>query len=256
MAAIREVAEETGLRVTLGAPLPTQTYAVDARSKQVRYWRSASVSGEFTPNDEVDELRWLAADAAKGLLTYGHDQSVIDAALNDGMDMCVPLVVVRHAHAGDSAAWVRAGRDDVLRPLSDLGSSQVPVITATALAYGVTQVMTSHAQRCTMTVADLTATLGSLVETALYDGSDIGSAQFMSALFAVVDQGRPAVVCTHGEQVDWLTSTSGATKKFRKGGVCIAWVNSETMREGALRAMGLDAQAWEYYDTYPQTLGV
>ncbi len=76
----REVEEETGLRCELGAELPSTRY-VDrkGRSKQVRYWAMRVVGGTFAPNDEVDEVRWLAPAEAVALLTYPHDGAVVEA---------------------------------------------------------------------------------------------------------------------------------------------------------------------------------
>jgi 8-oxo-dGTP diphosphatase len=72
--ALREVWEETGLRCTLRQELTPVFYADRKnRHKAVRYWLMSPVEGNFEPNQEVDELRWLApADAAR-LLTYDHD---------------------------------------------------------------------------------------------------------------------------------------------------------------------------------------
>ena len=53
--AVREVAEEVGLRGKLGIELP-----------------------EFVVNDEVDDVRWLSPSKAIKLLSYGHDEAVID----------------------------------------------------------------------------------------------------------------------------------------------------------------------------------
>jgi 8-oxo-dGTP diphosphatase len=39
------------------------------------------VEGEFTPNDEVDELRWLIPSAAADLLTYPRDSELVRSAL-------------------------------------------------------------------------------------------------------------------------------------------------------------------------------
>lgn len=77
-AAVREVREETGLEVVVGEELPDVRY-VDhkGRPKRVRYWRMEAVAGAFTPNDEVDEVRWLAPDAAAALLSYDHDRSLL-----------------------------------------------------------------------------------------------------------------------------------------------------------------------------------
>jgi 8-oxo-dGTP diphosphatase len=78
--AVREVEEETGLRCELGTEL-LSTHYTDSRGrpKRVRWWRMSPVSGEFTPTDEVDEIRWLTRDEAAALLSYGRDQALLDA---------------------------------------------------------------------------------------------------------------------------------------------------------------------------------
>jgi 8-oxo-dGTP diphosphatase len=81
-AALREVWEETGLRAELVRELPPTTYTVRDRPKVVRYWlMSVSVDSEFSPNDEVDELRWLSPADAVALLTYDRDKAVVRAAV-------------------------------------------------------------------------------------------------------------------------------------------------------------------------------
>jgi 8-oxo-dGTP diphosphatase len=76
--ALREVWEETGLRCTLGDELSSTQYRDrKGRSKVVRYWRMDPGDGDFAPNEEVDELRWLAPDDAAGLLTYPHDAELV-----------------------------------------------------------------------------------------------------------------------------------------------------------------------------------
>src|SRR5215210_4087471 len=77
-AALREVEEEIGLRCRLGGELPPVAYTDQkGRAKVVRYWLMEPEDGSFTPNDEVDELRWLARDAAQELLSYPHDRELI-----------------------------------------------------------------------------------------------------------------------------------------------------------------------------------
>jgi 8-oxo-dGTP diphosphatase len=81
-AALREVEEEIGLRCRLGRELPHVRYQDNrGREKVVRYWLMEPVSGEFTPNDEVDDLRWLIPPAAAGLLTYPRDRELVASAL-------------------------------------------------------------------------------------------------------------------------------------------------------------------------------
>ncbi|HEY5011491.1 MAG TPA: NUDIX hydrolase [Acidimicrobiia bacterium] len=77
-AAAREVREETGFDCRLGEELATVRYTDNrGRPKRVRYWYMTITGGTASvPNDEVDELRWLAPHDASTLLTYAHDQAL------------------------------------------------------------------------------------------------------------------------------------------------------------------------------------
>jgi 8-oxo-dGTP diphosphatase len=77
-AALREVEEETGLRCELGPALGESTYLDQkGRPKLVRYWEMSPIDGEFQPNREVDELRWLGADQAEELVTHERDRELL-----------------------------------------------------------------------------------------------------------------------------------------------------------------------------------
>jgi 8-oxo-dGTP diphosphatase len=77
-AALREVEEEIGFRCRLGRELAATSYRDQkGRSKIVRYWMMEPLEGEFEPNPEVDEVRWLIPSAAADLLTYEHDQELV-----------------------------------------------------------------------------------------------------------------------------------------------------------------------------------
>ena len=77
-AALREVEEETGLRCRLGPEQGTTSYR-DRRNRRkvVRYWQMTPVEGEAAPANEVDDVRWLAPDAAAQLLSYDHDRRLL-----------------------------------------------------------------------------------------------------------------------------------------------------------------------------------
>ena len=80
-AALREVREETGLECSLGRELDSTRYTDSkGRPKIVRYWLMQVVGGEFEPNDEVDELRWMRLDDTIGALTYERDRELIAAS--------------------------------------------------------------------------------------------------------------------------------------------------------------------------------
>jgi 8-oxo-dGTP diphosphatase len=76
--ALREVAEETGLRCRLVRELPAAEYEVRGRPKVVRYWAMEVVDEtDFVPNDEVDEVRWLEPAEALALLSYDRDREPV-----------------------------------------------------------------------------------------------------------------------------------------------------------------------------------
>jgi 8-oxo-dGTP diphosphatase len=80
-AALREVAEETGLRCEAVTELAPSTYLDrKGRRKHVRWWLMRPLEGRFEPNDEVDELRWVPVERATGLLDYAHDRELVAAA--------------------------------------------------------------------------------------------------------------------------------------------------------------------------------
>jgi 8-oxo-dGTP pyrophosphatase MutT (NUDIX family) len=79
--ALREIEEEIGLRCRLGDELSPAAYRDNkGRAKVVRYWRMEPIDGEFVPNDEVDEVRWVTATEAEDLLTYDRDRELLREA--------------------------------------------------------------------------------------------------------------------------------------------------------------------------------
>ena len=93
------------MSIRLGPPLAGQAYLVEngtGRLKHVHYWVGRAVAGQdvssYQPNAEVDDVRWVAVDDAKGLLTYDYDRGTLAEAL-PYEKRSVPLVVLRHAEA-------------------------------------------------------------------------------------------------------------------------------------------------------------
>jgi len=72
-AAVREVHEETGVRVRLLRPLPRQRYLVSGgREKVVHYWLGRRVDGKISDHvadEEIDEVRWVPVAEAVRMLT-------------------------------------------------------------------------------------------------------------------------------------------------------------------------------------------
>jgi len=91
LAALREVREETGMSCRLLRFIGHTEY-VDrkGRPKAVAYWVMAAVGGFFTPNQEVDKLRWLALEVAAGALSYPRDRELVAVLM--AADQVEPLI--------------------------------------------------------------------------------------------------------------------------------------------------------------------
>ena len=100
--AVREVHEETGYSSHLGRRLTAVTYPVEQGVKKVRYWAARRVDGEFNPNAEVDELKWLPIAEAMKQLEYPYDRKVLRRFAKQPVDTQTVLIV-RHGTAGSKS---------------------------------------------------------------------------------------------------------------------------------------------------------
>ncbi|RJQ68384.1 NUDIX hydrolase [Pseudonocardiaceae bacterium YIM PH 21723] len=168
VAAHREVVEETGYECVLGRYLGHVSYEVASRGgwpeqisdKVVRYFSAEAVSGDFVPNDEVDELRWVSVAEAVELLTYSHDQQII-TEFDRLPARTRTLLLVRHAKAGKRAEW---DGPDAKRPLTDAGREQAASLAVMLPLFGADQVYSAPRVRCTDTVVPLAKALGTTVQ--------------------------------------------------------------------------------------------
>ena len=164
--AVREIAEETGMRVRLGHPLPDTTYRISTGTKVVSYWSARTIGPEekFKPNGEVDEIRWVRTGEARKLLSYKHDRELLDAFTElreDKAHRTRTLVVLRHAKAKPRDSWEGADLD---RPLNGAGTKQAKALTPVLSAYGVRRVVSSPAVRCTQTIEPFAHTIKTFLE--------------------------------------------------------------------------------------------
>lgn len=202
-AATREVAEETGLRVALGAPLAPQRYEVVSRQgrrdKTVAYW-SARVVGDdddvsaHVREDEIDQVAWVHRDEARERLTYAHDRATLDEAYATPRRTGA-LVVLRHAEARARSAW-RA--PDPVRPLLALGHDQSRRWVAPLASYAPDVVMTSPSLRCTQTVAPYVEAAGVVPDEVAALSEEHADAGLVAELCDRLVTGRVrALLCTH-----------------------------------------------------------
>jgi 8-oxo-dGTP pyrophosphatase MutT (NUDIX family) len=78
-AALREVWEETGMTCEVIRFAGSTNYTHrKGKPKIVAYYLMSVGTGEFAPNDEVDELVWLALEQVREHLTWDRDQELFD----------------------------------------------------------------------------------------------------------------------------------------------------------------------------------
>jgi 8-oxo-dGTP diphosphatase len=230
LTAVREVAEETGVRAVLGRRLSTARYPVSGRIKRVDWWAArpapnpapthpgAAVPGEqaalagpgagFVPGDEVDDLRWLPLAAVCGALTYPRDRELL-AEFAAGPAETSPVALIRHADAVSKDAWRAAGRTgDQARPLTAAGQARSRELAEILSCFGVTRVVSSAAERCLATVRPYAAMTGAVVnrEPAFGTGMDPGAAR--QRMVKLVGEGEPVAVCAHRENLPALLAAA------------------------------------------------
>ena len=197
--AVREVEEETGLRVRLGPPLPLQRYPVAGdRHKVVSYWVGRAVEDDdvsgYQPNDEIDRVEWVPYELAKRRLTYPHDRETLEAA-KALRKRTRPVVVLRHGHACPRKQWTG---DDRRRPLHADGLQQAQALVATLAAYDASRIVSSSSTRCVQTVEPYAAASGWPVErTRALTEEDATVGSVLDLVDELVVERENAVVCTH-----------------------------------------------------------
>ena len=130
--AVREVLEETGHHAHLGRRIATVSYPIEQGTKKVRYWAARSVGGEFTPNDEVDDLVWLPAAGAIKKVSYAYDRKVLRRLAKQPADT-QSVLIVRHGTAGSKS---RFSGDDKMRPLDKKGRAQAEALVGQLSTFG------------------------------------------------------------------------------------------------------------------------
>ncbi len=230
LTAVREVREETGYRSHLGRRLPSVSYPVEKQGKKkVRYWAARVVDGDFVPNDEVDELKWLPVSAAIKQLQYPHDRKVLRRFAKLPADTKTVLIV-RHGTAGSKS---RYKGDDRLRPLDKRGRAQAESLVGQLLAFGADTLYAADRTRCRQTIEPLAEELGVdirdeplLTEEAYADDHKAARHRILEIAAA----GGTPVICTQGKVIPdliaWWCARDGVRpdkSRNRKGST---WVMS------------------------------
>jgi 8-oxo-(d)GTP phosphatase len=201
--AVREVVEETGLRVALQHQLGSVRYRTGGYPKTVTYWAMRYRGGRFVANDEADQLRWVAPAEAADLLTFAGDNHIVERFTEIPLPDSTVLLV-RHAKAGRRSAWKK---EDSLRPIDAGGRRQAVAVATFAELLHPRWIAAATLVRCSQTVRPLAEALGRKVHAAR-DFTDAAYAKdprrANQAMMALADKRRVSLICSQGDTIPQL----------------------------------------------------
>ncbi|MCV2394892.1 NUDIX domain-containing protein [Actinotalea sp. M2MS4P-6] len=233
-AAVREVEEETGTAIVLGAPLPLLRYRTpDGNAKIVRYWSAQAASEHYhrplaarrevvpAKTTEIDDVVWVGASTAREMLTRRADHRPLDV-LEDlwqrGRLETRVLAIARHGQAVPRNRWHEG---EASRPLTAVGRRQAKAIVPVLAAFGVRSVLTSPWDRCAATVAPYAekASLEVDVSAALTEAAHAKHPHdVVKVIEGLLATPRDAVVATHRPVLPTALDTiSEATRRWTHG---------------------------------------
>jgi len=210
--AVREIAEEAGVRVRLGHPLQQILYPISGGIKQVSYWCARVVGPDeatpFVPNKEVDEIRWVEPRDARKLLTYGHDVELLEEFRHlreRWAHKTRTLVVLRHGKAVPRSD----DQDDLARPLTSSGALRAEGLVPLLAAYGVDRVVSSPAVRCVRTVEPYADSISTFIEIDDRLSEQTRPSLVQRSVAALLDRKRPVVLSSHRPTLPWVYDAIG-----------------------------------------------
>lgn len=218
-AAVREIKEETGIKVSLGPKLSEIEYELENGAQKVVHYWSAQVTDRalrkqnFEPDEEVSSVKWVTVAQAKETLTYEHDQDPLDALLalhDENLLETKPIIILRHAKATPRDQWKKG---EASRPLLPSGLVQAAGLTATLNAYAPKLVVTSNWKRCMDTVLPYLqkykvkhAERSQLSEL----GAKNGPKRTAKLIAKLVEDGKGSVICSHRPALPTIIQALGA----------------------------------------------
>lgn len=223
--AVREIFEETGIRVALGVPVGVSRYKLPSkRTKIVHYWAAEATedaihASAFVPNGEIAAIEWVPVTKAVKRLSYPVDIEILEHFLrlvDDGVLRTFPIIALRHAKAVDRDEWEG---QDTARPLTPRGRKQAKSLVGPLVAFGTQRIISSPATRCLKTVAPLAKMLDRKITPSKLisqDAWEVGESDARKVIGQRVRSRKPAVLCSHGPVLpEILTELALATGTLR-----------------------------------------
>lgn len=204
--AVREIREETGLKIRLGVPLGIQRYKLANNNQKVVYYWAAEVTEEalakstFEPNEEVSGVHWFNVAEAKAKLTYDHDHDQLEMLVNlasQKMLRTKPVVILRHGKARSRTTWKDG---EASRPLLSDGNAQAEALPRMLKAFGAKTVFSSPWTRCLSTIAPYAQSTKVKVKTSpeFTEAANEKKPDETKFLFNnLINLNKSIVICTH-----------------------------------------------------------
>lgn len=225
--AVREMEEETGVRLKLGRKLSVMKYQVPSgEDKEVHYWASklkpkAWKDAKFKPNEEIAQLGWLKAEQAMLALSYDHDRELLDEVrqlFKKNELETRALILLRHAKATPRSDW---SGEEAKRPLLPEGKKQAKRLVRLLGAYSPKRLVTSPWARCHQTVAPYAkACKRTLISRSQLTelSNALSPRRTIDAVEDLFDSARSALICSHRPALPTITQTlaTRATDEVRE----------------------------------------
>ena len=109
----------------------------------------------------------------------------------------MPLLVIRHARAGERSEWQG---DDRKRPLDEKGRRQAAALVEELAPFSVTRILSSPYDRCVQTVEPLAAARGLEIELRDELGEERQSSEGVALVRSLA--GEDVAACVHGGLTD------------------------------------------------------
>ncbi len=220
--AVREMQEETGIRIKLGRPVAEISYKIEKNEEKiVHYWAAKATERawkkkKFRANDEISEIRWEKVDAAHSKLSYKHDQKLLKEVVKiyqAGELETRALVLLRHALATPRSEWKG---QEAKRPLLPQGRQQAKRLVSLLSAFGPKRLVTSPWRRCEQTIEPFAkAGKKKIIERSQLTelSSTLSPRKTKQAVEALFDQSKSALLCSHRPALPTLPQTLAANAK-------------------------------------------
>ena len=219
-AAVREVAEETGVHVRLGPPLTSQRYPTTGkRMKTVDYWTGRAVGDDdvslYRANHEIDQVAWVRIDKAEAMLSYPYDVQTLAEAVKVRRRTHA-IVVLRHAQARSRRTWKA---DDQLRPLLKSGFHHSDRLVPLLAAYDGDPggLVPGHPVLADGGAVRRDDRLGDRDPTAAHGGGRRGKGR-QKVVDELIESGQGSVLCSHRPVLPLVYDALGLRAKQRGDG--------------------------------------